>query len=425
MRTLTRVLVACVLVVVVLEGLSFLTLGMLARRGGYASTYFGALLPHPAISRRAAEVALEVFKLVKQERRVRYQGDLHGAFEWHPLLSYYRPIFPDGTLRARPTFSPNELVVYLLGGSVVEAGGIARHLEADLQAQLKDRYEVRVINEGVGGYISTQEMVLLETKILPFGNPHYVIAVDGYNDWLATVYNLLSHAKERAGVTDDLWPQAELSWFYYWFDEWSGRKAINTIPGVFAQLVGVSARQVLPRTYTGWLVNHLRNWAQIMLLPKFGIRDPGVTGAWGAEFDRTPQLPRARAELQVLNARMMAEASRARGARFFWALQPSLSYRAGPSYRGEAITYQERLPYLLRPSVYWQSLEHYYQDIREVVQEDPEFWSHRFLDLSTPPTDAAGPFFNDTVHLTDVGEDYTAKSLATLILMDLRGRGSD
>lgn len=80
---------------------------------------------------------------------------------------------------------------------------------------------------------------------------------------------------------------------------------------------------------------------------------------------------------------------------------------------------EERRSYASRPPVYWQSLERYYQDIREMVKEDTEFWSHRFLDLSALPPDVAGPFFGDTVHLTDVGEDQTAKHLATLILTDL------
>lgn len=53
-------------------------------------------------------------------------------------------------------------------------------------------------------------MVLLQTKILPFGNPHHVIAVDGYNDWLVTVYNMLCHSQEKAGVTEEMWPWAEL-----------------------------------------------------------------------------------------------------------------------------------------------------------------------------------------------------------------------
>ena len=86
-------------------------------------------------------------------------GKVQGAFEWHPMLGHYRPVHLDGTLRRRPTFKPNELAVYVIGGSTVEAtgsNGIWASLQEYLQAKLQDRYEVRVINEGVAGYMSTQ-----------------------------------------------------------------------------------------------------------------------------------------------------------------------------------------------------------------------------------------------------------------------------
>ena len=265
-----------------------------------------------------------------------------------------------------------------------------------------------MFNEGVGGYMSTQELVLLTTKILPFGNPHYVIALDGYNDWISTVYNLMNDFKGKAGVTEDVWPHTELSWFHHWFKEWQARKAIDTIPGAFVQLAGVISRKVLVRTYTGWLVNHVQNWIDF----KRNLRHPFEYAA-AVEYEWTPMLPRARAELQVINARMMAEACRARGCRFFWALQPNLACR------GEAMTPEERAIHRPAPEVYWDSLDHYYRDIREIVKEDAEFWAPRFLDLSCPAPDFAGSFFIDRVHLTGAGANRTAEYLAALILEDL------
>lgn len=409
-----RALAACVLFVVVVEGLSFAALAAIAHRKGHLSAYFSALLPHPALSRRAAQLAPELYFLGTHTGLVGYGGGrAPGGFDWYPLVGHYRTVHPDDgrTLRDRPTFRSNELGVYLLGGSVAEQVNLQTQLKERLQAALQDRYEVHVFNEGVGGYMSTQELVLLVTKIIPFGNPHYVIAFDGYNDWISTVYNLLSDLKGRTGVTEDIWPHAELSWFHYWFTEWQARKAIETVPGAFLQFAGVTAKRVLVRTYTGWLANHVLAWAR----SKRNLRHPHDF-AHVRDFDRTPLLPPERAQLNVINAEMMAEACRAGGCRFFWVLQPSLMCR------GAAMTPDEDYQLRTRPVVFWQSLARYYQDIRDLVKETPEFWESRFLDLSCPPPDVAGSFFTDHIHLTDAGANRSAEYLAALILADLDSR---
>ncbi len=405
-----RLLLGCVVAVLVIEGMSFLALGAIALRGGHASTYFKALLPHPAVSRHVGEVAGWTFNLLTREGHIGYGSKVRTEFEWHPLLGHYGHRLPkDGSLRRVPTGDPNELVVYVLGGSVVEANGITTNLQHRLQETLPDR-EVTVINEGVGGFMSTQEMVLLMTKILPFHAPQYVIAVDGYNDWLATTYNLLNHFKEKTGITEEMWPHAELSWFYYWFEEWQARKAIDTISGASLHLAGLVSKRVLVHTYTGWFLNHLRNWVYYRVQG----RDPHVYASW-AQYEQTPTLPRQRAELNAINEKMMAEACQARDCRFFWVLQPGLPYR------GEAMTAEEQGYYDSRPSAYWQSLDHYYRDVQALAKDDP-FWASRFLDLSRPVPDIAGSFFVDTVHLTDAGSDRTAEYLAALILADIEGR---
>jgi len=113
---------------------------------------------------------------------------------------------------------------------------------------------------------------------------------------------------------------------------------------------------------------------------------------------------------------MMAEACRARGCRFFWAIQPNLACR------GEAMTPEERALHGTVSGVYWDSLDRYYQDLREIVKEDAEFWTSRFLDLSCPAPDIVGPFFVDRAHLTGAGANRTAEYLAALILADLASR---
>lgn len=92
------------------------------------------------------------------------------------------PAKPDGVRR-----------IFMLGGSVVFYGHtnettIAGYIEANLNAQ--GAQSAQVVNAGVTGYISDQELVLLTTKVLDF-SPDAVIVFDGFNDFLMpTSYGL-------------------------------------------------------------------------------------------------------------------------------------------------------------------------------------------------------------------------------------------
>ncbi len=83
--------------------------------------------------------------------------------------------------------------IFMLGGSVVFYGHtnettIAGYLEAKLNDQ--GGMKTQVVNAGVTGYISDQELVLLTTKVVDF-TPDHVIVFDGFNDFLMpTSYGL-------------------------------------------------------------------------------------------------------------------------------------------------------------------------------------------------------------------------------------------
>lgn len=418
-----RFLVRCLVIIGVLEGASFLLLGAIALRGGHASSYFRTLLPHPALSRRTQDIALQSFHLLSHEGHAStlFRYGAAGVNRWHPQFGYYRP-YLFGRPRDVSSFEPQALNVYILGGSTVEGGATERlttaaRIQDYLQARLQDRYQVRVINEGVSGGLSVTQLGLLTAKILPFGNPHYVVAFDGYNDWLTTAVNLINDFKTKTAMTEELWPRTELSWHFYWFEQRAAMEAINTIPGAFKQLVGVTSKQVLSRSYTGWFVSHLRNWVRYKLMPRYLGTAPPKEYFSQAGFERIPILPRERAAFQVVNERIMAEACRARGCRFFWVLQPILPCR------GEAMTAQERENHASRPSVFWRSLERYNQDLREIVQEGAAFWAPSFLDLSCPAADVPEGFISDTAHLTAAGQARSAEYIAALILEDMEERG--
>lgn len=79
---------------------------------------------------------------------------------------------------------PGTKRVFLLGGSVAYGWGVARDeltIAARMQAALGPGYEV--LNAGVIGYASTQELILLETVLLDW-QPDAVVLLDGWNDLL-------------------------------------------------------------------------------------------------------------------------------------------------------------------------------------------------------------------------------------------------
>ena len=79
--------------------------------------------------------------------------------------------------------------VFMIGGSVVFNGGtnettIAGNLESLLKDNPPDAtISYEVVNAGMTGYVSTQELILLVTQVIDF-HPYIVIVLDGYNDCL-------------------------------------------------------------------------------------------------------------------------------------------------------------------------------------------------------------------------------------------------
>ncbi|MDP8245260.1 MAG: SGNH/GDSL hydrolase family protein [Candidatus Hinthialibacter antarcticus] len=115
-----------------------------------------------------------------------YEGD-----ENPPTIALNEHRFRYGALDlAKPD---DERRIFMLGGSVVFYGHtnettIAGYLEEKLNSQ--NNQATHVVNAGVTGYISEQELVLLTTKILDF-SPDAVIVFDGFNDFLMpTSYGL-------------------------------------------------------------------------------------------------------------------------------------------------------------------------------------------------------------------------------------------
>lgn len=77
--------------------------------------------------------------------------------------------------------------IFVIGGSVAlgtHASSSDTTWDARLEAKLRDRYDddrIYVFNAAVGGFVSTQERLVLELAVLP-RNPDIVIVLNGFND---------------------------------------------------------------------------------------------------------------------------------------------------------------------------------------------------------------------------------------------------
>jgi hypothetical protein len=128
----------------------------------------------------------------------------YGLVRYKPNTTLRLPGFPSNLETDQYGFVDNgykraidrdKYLIFLVGGSSAEGRGassntatIAACLERILnQLAGKDRF--RVVDAGVSGYVTYQELSLIEGEILPRFKPQMFIALDGHNDgWCAVSF---------------------------------------------------------------------------------------------------------------------------------------------------------------------------------------------------------------------------------------------
>lgn len=134
---------------------------------------------------------------------------------------------------------PNDMVrIFVLGGSVVFYGHTNETtLSGYLEQRLRDQYNpipVQVINAGITGAISDQELMMLVDQIIDF-HPDVVIVFDGFNDFLVP-----SSFDQRLGYPHKF-KTLEIAWY-------QSKEALRTLSD-------------LPFTAHLWAGSHfLRQW---------------------------------------------------------------------------------------------------------------------------------------------------------------------
>jgi lysophospholipase L1-like esterase len=136
----------------------------------YVASYVG-----PQVTAPAAQVTAEYLEFDPlQMWRLRPGYDYGGI-----------RISPDGFRHDAPVQAPADIqVVFVLGGSTVfGVGASSKQTVSHFLQQLGDRFhrKLLVVNAGVTGYYSTQELIHLERNVLPY-HPALVISLSGRND---------------------------------------------------------------------------------------------------------------------------------------------------------------------------------------------------------------------------------------------------
>jgi hypothetical protein len=125
----------------------------------------------------------------------------YGLIHYKPNTTIRLPGYP-GSLETdqygfvhngyKKEISHDQYLIFLVGGSCAEGRGSSSNattIAADLERLLnglagKERF--RVVNAGLAGHVSYQQLCLIEGEIVPKFQPQMIIALDGHNDgWYA------------------------------------------------------------------------------------------------------------------------------------------------------------------------------------------------------------------------------------------------
>ena len=280
-----------------------------------------------------------------------------------------RTISPAPTNAAGPVRT-----VWVFGGSTTWGEGARDEhtIPSELERQLREKgVNVRVVNQGEGGYVSTQELIKFLLLLREGGRPDAVVFLDGVNDTYSAWEN------GRAGI-----PQNEVN-----------RVTEFNLSGRMVQVVALAAKGG-PR---GW--NTIR-WLRSKL------HRAGAAGGGAAEDARLDALAADAWRLYEGNLRNARAAGAAVGCRalFYW--QPVVYSK--PQRTG----FEERLRTVSPPGVEAMYLKTYALARRSAEQGPPE----GFIFIGNLFEGVKDPRFIDYCHVSETGNAEIAARIAADLL---------
>ncbi len=275
---------------------------------------------------------------------------------------------------------PQVFRVFILGGSTVEGGMNDQWtLDSYLSQGLKKSYQgVEVINAGIVGYSSQEELALLETRILDL-QPDLVVIFDGRND---LYYSIMENGSP-----------------YY------------------------SCKNVLDR-----LINYPTFYSLSTNLARFLTKkSAAITRAFRFCFRQKPQavyphevrFKKLRIAIYLDNLRLMKAALEINGIKGIIAFQPTLGYAKDDvtAYEKSVALYlreEERTDWLSQIPLVWPQVG---RQVAAIADSGPV----RSYDLTRVFEKTRETAYIDSVHYTPLGYQIIASRLAEIIRADFGG----
>jgi lysophospholipase L1-like esterase len=261
--------------------------------------------------------------------------------------------------------------------------------------------DVEVLNAGVGGYTSTQELGLVVHKLIDL-EPDLVISFSGWNDVYDNVSRALMDAEARGGTPGDL-------------------RITGNFLSLEERLVNYRRLQEEPLLALLEALHTITRSSTLL---------SAVSSVFSGGLERQPpaHLPaewrRALIELHVGNLLKLRDLVEARGGRLIAVTQPEVSQLQRPGLE------RRSNPDFLPGDHYWEVFPDLYQEFRAGVGQALEARAATWLDASAALAprvrSARTPLFLDPVHLSPAGHETMAALLIEPMRRGLReARGRD
>ncbi len=416
---------AGILLLVLLEGVSFLLLRLLAPERGKAVSQRHAIFGRRHWSPEEQAMPNESV----DHRGLRKRRDPTPSYPlmgWrYPKPSVYWDLQTD-----QDGFIPNRrgdrsavdreaaVRIWLVGGSTMAGSGASannRTIAAFLEEILEETMgrSISVVNAGVGGWSSPNELAFLTQELLPFHRPDAVVVMNGYNDtWRAVVAGAKFRRHENGGwISDSNYlydPRLETE---------IERAACGRLPASRANQGGTASAgsRLLPH----------RNYYLGELLSRAPKNRSGPTAEFGEVDESRVVRPPLNVVPYLANVRTSVLVANGWGVPVLYILQPSIVYKAKltPEELNPLDEVRRRTYFEGRWRAYRAGRGGCFDDIQRRFFDEvrPEFLKLaaelnsdlvRIVDLSRYFADHAEDLFYDYCHYTDRGNELLAQAFA-------------
>jgi lysophospholipase L1-like esterase len=325
----------------------------------YMASYLGPQVTAPRAQVTAEYLEFDPFQMWRLRRGYEYRG-IH--------------ISTDGFRHSSPVHAPaGSQLVFVLGGSTVFGVGASStqtvtYFLQQLANQFQSDRKFLVVNAGVTGYYSTQELIHLERNVLPY-HPALVISLTGRNDAFYGLHpNYIPDSIPYHGML---------------------RRDLGALDPYYSSLETPVWRIHAMSWLSGLFANKRFDWLKDFESPKLSFQPAAI-------------------EVFLRNQRSVHSLLQGLSVRHFLFLQPTLNYpqrKLAPEEEG------------MDHDGYVAPLQQAYKRLCAATEESLDrTWFKGAINLTRRP----GQLFIDNVHLSEAGARLTAQAIYRAIWGDWR-----